>query len=97
VFTIHLMKLKETATSLLTASTNLLLSGLGLSLGFTSYSEWAVLLLMVVVPVLLVVTVVFFLRDVWRKATRKQAVVALLLSFPTLALEGWFFNWGRGW
>jgi len=60
----HLMKLKTAATSLLAASTNLLLSGLGLLLGFTSYSEWAVLLFMVFVPVLAAVTLIFFVRDV---------------------------------
>lgn len=82
------MELKAAATSLLVASTNLLLSGVALLLGFTNYAEWAVLLFMVFVPLLIAVTLVFFVRDVWKRTTRKQAVLAILLSFPALALEG---------
>jgi hypothetical protein len=91
------LDLKAAATSLVAASTNLFLSGVGLLLGFTSYAEWAVVLFMVFVPLLIAVTLVFFVRDVWRTTTRKQAVLAILLSFPALALEDWFYNWGKGW
>jgi hypothetical protein len=91
------MKLKAAATSLLAASANLILSGLGLLLGFTAYSEWAVVLFMVFVPVLAAVTLIFFVRDVLRTTTRRQAILALLLSLPPLAVEGWFYNWGKGW
>jgi hypothetical protein len=91
------LDLKAAATSLLAASTNLLLSGVGLLLGFTSYGEWAVVLFMVFVPLLVGVTLVFFVCDVLRRTTRRQAIFALVLAFPTLLLEGWFYNWGRGW
>jgi hypothetical protein len=41
--------------------------------------------------------VVFFVRDAWRPAHRKQAMLALLLSVPAIVAEGWFYNWFRGW
>jgi hypothetical protein len=92
------LDLKAAATSLVVASTNLLLSGVGLLLGFhTPYGEWAVVLFMVLVPPLFVATLVFFVRDVMRKTTRRQAILALLFSLPTLVVESWFYNWFRGW
>lgn len=62
-------------------------------LGFwTPYGECAVLLFMVFVPLLIATTVVFFVRDAWRPTSRRQAILALLLSIPPLLAEGWFYR-----
>jgi hypothetical protein len=52
---------------------------------------------MVFIPLLIAITVILSARDVWRSATRRQAVFALVLSVPALVAEGWFYNWGKGW
>ena len=58
------LDLKGAASSLVVASTNLLLSGVGFLLGFqTAYGEWAVVLFMVLVPLLAALTLMLFVRD----------------------------------
>src|ERR1700733_3058605 len=70
-FSIMKLDLKRAPTSLLVASTNLFLCGVSLSLGFTSYADWAVVLFMVFIPTLIAVTLVFFVRDMSKRTMRR--------------------------
>ena len=92
------LNLRTTQTCLLISLANLPLTVSAFMLGlWTPYGEWAVLFFMVFVPLLIATTVVLVLRDVWRPASRRQAILALLISVPPLVAEGWFYNRGKGW
>ena len=88
----RLVKLNtRVADSLILATFNLSLSVSGFLLLYTSHSAWLLVVCWVLLPPLLVITLFFWARDL-RKTTRRQAIVALLLSMPVLVLEIWFFK-----
>jgi hypothetical protein len=80
------------ADSLILATFNLCLALSGVLLLRTSYSAWLTAVCWVLLPPLLLITLFFWGRDLAKATTRKQAIVALFLSLPLLALEGWFFK-----
>ena len=83
------LHLRVYPTSLVVSLANLPLTTAAFVLGFwTPYGEWAVLLFMVFVPLLIATTVVFLVRDAWRPGSRRQAILALLLSIPPLQRPG---------
>jgi RsiW-degrading membrane proteinase PrsW (M82 family) len=80
------------ADSLILAIVNLCLCLSGFLFRYTSHSEWLIAVCWVLLPPLLVITLFFWGRDLAKATTRKQAIVALFLSMPLLALEVWFFK-----
>ena len=82
----------KTAGSLVLSLLNLFLCILGLSLGFTGLSpDWAAVMIWVVLPPLLLFTIAYFVVDLLKPVTRKQAIVAAILSVP-VALVVWHFR-----
>src|SRR2546426_6980247 len=80
------------ADSLILATFNLCLSLSGFLLLATSFSAWLIAVCWVLLPALLVITLFFWGRDLWREATRRQAILSLLVSMPVVVLEVWFFK-----
>jgi hypothetical protein len=78
--------------SLILATFNLCVALSGFLVLHTSYSAWIIAVCWVLLPPLLVVTLFFWGRDLVKAGTRKQAIAALLVSIPVLALEVWFFK-----
>ena len=81
----------KTAGSLVLSLLNLFLCILGLSLGFTGLSPDGGKMIWVVLPPLLLFTIAYFVLDLLKPVTRKQAIVAAILSVP-VALVVWHFR-----
>jgi hypothetical protein len=80
------------ADSLILATFNLCLALSGFLLLYTSYSAWLIIVCWVLLPPLLIITLFFWARDLVKVSTRKQAIAAILVSIPALALVVWFFK-----
>jgi hypothetical protein len=72
------------ATSLVLASLNLFLVGVFWSLIHINHPDAAIVVEMVLVPLLLLATLVFLVRDLIKPSNRLHALLALLLSVPSV-------------
>jgi hypothetical protein len=83
--------LKNLATSIVLAATNLVLIGIAFlgrlsHIGCCQLGSPSSVIGMVIVPILLLLTFAFLIRDVFRRATRLQGFIALVLSIPSAIL-----------
>ena len=81
-------KMKMPADSLMLVSANLVLVGLAHVAAWNGIESWPLFpfLVLCVSPILFLLTVAHGVRDMSRRETRSQAIIALLLSVPSALL-----------
>ena len=87
----HLTPVTRFAGSLLLSCFDLALCLSALLLGFVFKSALAFVLFTVILPACLLITVIYLIVDFVSQRS-KQAMAALLLLLPTLAVQIWFYR-----
>ena len=87
--------IRDAATSLILFSEILVACGFTLMVGHTRFSDWTIVLWQFLIPSWIILTIPFWIRDIVKRSTRKQAAFAILVALPSLLLDAWILRWGR--